>query len=69
MSGDTAALDGIVGRLEQLASRLRAGELAAETAAGLVDECAQAAAQASSELERLVRAAAAEPAPGQDQLL
>ena len=64
-----AALDGLVARLEQAAERLRGGGLDAEGAAELVEQCAQTAAQASAELERLVRAAAAEPAPGQDQLL
>ena len=66
---DPAALEALVARLEGAATELRAGGLAPEQAAALLDACAQAAAQASSELERLTRAAASEPAPGQDRLV
>ena len=66
---DAAALQALVDRLGAAASQLRSGELPAEAAAALVEECARLAVQASGELERLVRAAAAEPAPGQDQLV
>ena len=54
-------------RLERAATELRAGELAPERAAALVDECAQLAAVAGAELDRRVRAgeAGAAPAPGQ----
>lgn len=66
---DPAVLEGLVGRLEQAAAQLREGELEPEQAAAVVDACAQHAAQASGELERLTRAAASEPAPGQDRLV
>ena len=49
-------LDELVARLEQTASRLRAGELPAERAAALVEECARLAADAGTELDRAVRA-------------
>ncbi len=66
---DPAALGRLVARLEEGAERLRRGELSPEVAAELVEQCAQTAAQASAELERLARAAASEPAPGLDQLV
>ena len=62
-------LERLVGRLEAAAERLRAGGLSPEEAAELVEQCAQGAAHAAAELERLARAAASEPAPGQDQLV
>lgn len=66
---DTVALERLVAHLEDVAVRLRAGDLDAEAAAKLVDDCAQVASNASAELERLARVAASEPLPGQDQLL
>jgi hypothetical protein len=66
---DTAALERLVAHLEDVAARLRAGDLEPEAAAKLVDDCAQVASNASAELERLARVAASEPLPGQDQLL
>jgi hypothetical protein len=58
-------LDDIVARLEQAATELRAGELAPERAAALVDECARLAGEAGTELDREVRAAdVGPPAPG-----
>lgn len=66
---DTAALERLVAHLEDVAARLRGGDLDAEAAARLVDDCAQVASNASAELERLARVAASEPLPGQDQLL
>ena len=65
----TAQLDALVSRLERASEQLRTGDLSADAAASLVEEAAHAAAQASAELERLVRQAAAEPLPGLDQLL
>ena len=62
-------LDRLIGRLESAAEQLRTGELDADQAASVVEQCAATAAQASAELERLARAAAHEPLPGQDQLL
>ena len=61
-------LDELVARLEHAAQQLRAGELAPERAAALVDECARIAAEAGAELDRRVRAgdgAIGAPAPGQ----
>ena len=66
---DTSALDALVDRLERAAEQLRSGDLSSDAAAGLVEDCAALAAQASAELERLSRAAAQEPLPGQDTLL
>jgi hypothetical protein len=51
------ALDRIVERLERTAAELRAGDLAPDRAAALVDECARVAAEAGAELDREVRAA------------
>lgn len=66
---DTATLERLVTRLQDAADRLRAGELQPEEAAALVEQCAQGAAHASAELERLARAAASEQDSGQDQLV
>jgi hypothetical protein len=62
------ALDDLVDRLTSAATSLRAGELAPDRAAALVDECARLAAEAGAELDRRARAAeagGAPPAPGQ----
>jgi hypothetical protein len=66
---DTSALDDLVARLERAAEQLRSGELSADAAAGLVEDCAALAGQAGAELDRLARDAAREPLPGQDTLL
>ena len=66
---DTTTLDALVARLERAAEQLRTGDLSPDAAAGLVEECAAVASQASAELERMARAASAEPIPGQDSLL
>lgn len=66
---DTSTLDELVRRLELAAQQLRSGDLGADAAAGLVEDCAALAGQASAELERMSRASAAEPIPGQDSLL
>ena len=55
-------LEQLVARLERTAAELRTGELDAERAAALVDECARLAGDASAELDRRVRGDAA---PGQ----
>ena len=55
------ALDRMVDRLERAAAELRAGDLAPERAAAVVDECARLAAEAGAELDREVRAADAGP--------
>jgi hypothetical protein len=66
---DTTTIDRLVTRLEQAAQQLRSGDLSTDAAAGLVEDCAALAGEASAELERLARASAAEPPPGQDTLL
>jgi hypothetical protein len=69
---DHTALDDLVDRLERAAEQLRSGELSQDAAAGLVEDCAALAGEASAELERQARAAATEavaPPPGQDSLL
>jgi hypothetical protein len=67
---DTTTLDTLVERLERAAEQLRTGDLSPDAAAGLVEDCAALASQASAELERMARAAASdEPIPGQDTLL
>ena len=63
------ALEELVTRLDRAAEQLRSGELSPDAAATLVEDCAALASQASVELERLARAAAQEPLPGQDSLL
>jgi hypothetical protein len=66
---DTSALDALIERLDRAAEQLRSGDLSSDAAAGLVEDCAALASQASAELERLSRATAQEPLPGQDTLL
>ncbi len=66
---DTSTLDSLVTRLEVAAQQLRSGDLSTDAAAGLVEDCAALAGQASAELERMARASATEPIPGQDSLL
>jgi hypothetical protein len=66
---DTTTLDALVARLERAAEQLRTGDLSSDAAAGLVEDCAALASQASAELERMARAAQHEPMPGQDSLL
>jgi hypothetical protein len=50
-------LERIIERLERAAAELRAGDLAPDRAADLVDECARLAAEAGAQLDREVRAA------------
>jgi hypothetical protein len=66
---DTSTLDALVARLVRAAEQLRSGDLSPDAAAGLVEDCAGLASQASAELERMARAAQQEPIPGQDSLL
>jgi exonuclease VII small subunit len=68
-ASEHASLDQLVQRLERAAEQLRSGDLSPDAAAGLVEDCAALAAQASAELERLARASQHEPLPGQDSLL
>jgi hypothetical protein len=67
MARSMPELDDLVALLEQAAAELRAGELAPERAATLVDECARLASEAGAELDRRVRVgeAGGTPAPGQ----
>lgn len=65
----TERIDGLVERLERAAEQLRSGELSADAAATLVEDCAALATQASAELERLARSEAVPPTPGQESLL
>jgi hypothetical protein len=62
-------LDDAISRLERAAEQLRSGELSQDAAATIVEDCATLATRAASELERLTRAEASAPPPGQDTLL
>ena len=62
-------IDDLIEQLERAAEQLRSGELSADAAATLVEDCASLATQASAELEREARAEATPVAPGQDSLL
>ena len=62
-------LDDLIARMERAAEQLRSGECSPDAAATVVEDCANLAAQAASELEQLSRAEAPAPAPGQDTLL
>jgi hypothetical protein len=66
---EDATLDELVERLERAAEQLRAGDLSADAAATVVEDCAAIASQASAELERRAREAGRDPMPGQDSLL
>lgn len=58
----TDALIELTARLRETAERLRAGELEPDTALMLIEECAQLASEASSEVDERARAAL-EPLP------
>lgn len=62
-------IDDLIEQLERAAEQLRSGELSADAAATMVEDCAALATQASVELERQARAEVSQPAPGQDSLL
>jgi hypothetical protein len=62
-------IDELIGQLERAAEQLRSGELSADAAATLVEDCAALATRASAELERRARDEVAAPPPGQDSLL
>ena len=66
---DASTLDDLVGQLERAAEQLRSGDLSADAAATVVEDCAALASQASAELDRRAREAARDPLPGQDSLL
>lgn len=65
----TEQLEELISRLERAAEQLRSGEISEDVAAGLVEDCAAIAAQASAELEQRAREIPAPPPPGQDSLL
>lgn len=71
MTDDDAdtTLDDLVERLERAAEQLRSGDLSADAAATVVEDCAALASQASAELERRAREAERAPLPGQETLL
>lgn len=62
-------IDDLIAQLERAAEQLRSGELSADAAATMVEDCAALATQASSELERQARTEVSQIAPGQDSLL
>jgi len=62
-------LEDLIARLERAAEQLRSGEISADVAATMVEDCASLATRAASELERLTRAQSSAPPPGQDTLL
>jgi hypothetical protein len=62
-------LEDLIGRLERAAEQLRSGEISADIAATLVEDCASLATQAAAELDRLARSDDPGPVPGQDTLL
>jgi len=62
-------LDEVIARLERAAEQLRSGELSADAAATMVEDCAALATQAAAELEQLTREESSAPPPGQDTLL
>jgi hypothetical protein len=69
MNAPDEQLDALIGRLERAGEQLRSGELSADAAATLVEECAAQAGQASAELERRARAGAQERPSAQGSLL
>jgi hypothetical protein len=62
-------LEDLIRRLERAAEQLRSGEISADVAATLVEDCASLATQAAAELERLARSGDPGRVPGQDTLL
>jgi hypothetical protein len=72
-AGATARLDSISRRLEEAAARLRADGLDPEEARRLAGECAELAADAAVELDRLARGGprgeGTDAGPGQEELL
>jgi hypothetical protein len=56
-------------RLERSAERLRDDGLGPEEASRITDECAELAARAATELERLAKATPHDASPGQEELI
>jgi hypothetical protein len=73
MSAGPETLRGYVEELEQVAARLRSGEVAGDDAATLVERCAELAGRISAELDREARGVTAElpldEVPEQERLL
>ncbi len=69
MSTPERNLDALIERLERAGEQLRSGELSADAAATLVEECAVLAGEISVELEHRARAGVEESAGGQGTLL
>jgi exonuclease VII small subunit len=63
----TDALESLVRELEEVAERLRSGEVPPQEAAGLVERCAELAGRVGSELDAHSRAAT--ETEGQERLL
>jgi len=61
-TADAATLDQLIARLERAAEQLRSGDLSADAAAGLVEDCAAVELGGGLRGER-------EQLPGQDSLL
>lgn len=59
----------LISQLERASEQLRSGELSADAAATVVEDCAALATEASGELERLAREQPPQQVPGQDSLL
>ncbi len=57
-------IDDLIAQLERASEQLRSGELSADAAATMVEDCAALATQASSELERQARAEVSQPRSG-----
>ena len=69
MNDANSGIDELVTELEEVAARLRAGDLDQAEAAQLVERCADLANRVGAQLERDARDSAAGGAPGQEQLL
>ena len=65
----TAQLEELSRRLDEAATRLRSDEIGSEDVKRLAGECADLAAQAAIELDRLARGASQGAPPGQEELL
>jgi signal transduction histidine kinase len=62
-------IDDLIEQLERASEQLRSGELSADAAATLVEDCAALATRASAQIERMARSEAAPAVPGQESLL
>jgi hypothetical protein len=67
--GGAEELEDLIAQLERAAEQLRSGEISADVAATLVEDCASLATQAAAELDRLARGEDPGRVPGQDTLL